>query len=157
MSIPRNLCFSPLYIVRFPNISDIVSITFVFTSSSTCDTLLSSTHNAILHCLYLMVLFDMHLPYGLIRKPCYSRAFEYRSYHSSEDSMNPYKDFRRHRYITFTKFSTRTFSLCLGFTSHMMLKISPSIFNRMNSSSGVSALRYAPGTSKMPHLFLHVN
>ena len=149
MSIPRNLCFLLLDTVRLPKCSDIVSINVGFNYSSTCDTLLSSTHHTIVNCLYLMVLFDMHLSYGLIRNPCDFRVFEYISYHSSADYMHPYKDFRRRRYSAFTPFSTRTFFLCSGFTPHMMSRNSPSIFDGMNLSSGMSALRYSPGTSKI--------
>ena len=63
--------------------------------------------------------------------------------------MNPYKAFIRLRYSTFTTFSTRIFFLCLGFTSHIMSTNYPSIFNRMNLSSGMPALRYATGTQKI--------
>ena len=63
--------------------------------------------------------------------------------------MYPYKAFRRSRYSTFTPFSTHKGFLCSGFTSHMMSKNSPPIFNRMDLSYGMSALRYAPGKSKI--------
>ena len=63
--------------------------------------------------------------------------------------MHTYKAFRRRSYSTLTPLSTRTFFLCLGFTSHMMSTNSPSFFNRINLSSGVSVLSYATGTSKM--------
>ena len=157
MSIPMNFCFLPLDTVRLPKCSDIVSISFVFTSSSTCDTLLSSTYHNIVHCLSWMVLFAMNLSYGLTRNPCNFRVFEYRSYHSSADSMHPYKDFRRRRYSTLNPFSMRTFFLCSVFTSHMMSTNFPSILNKMNLSSGMSALRYDLGTSEITRLFLHVH
>ena len=114
MSIPRNLCLFLLDTVRLPKISDIVSITFVFTSSSTCDTLFLSTYHDVVHCLSWMVIFFMNLSYGLIRNPCYFSVFEYRSYHSSADPMHPYKAFRRLRYSTFTPFPTRFSSFVWG-------------------------------------------
>ena len=146
--IPRNLCFSPLDTVRLPIVLAIVSITSVFNSSSTCGTLLYSTYHSILNCLSLIVLFYMNLSHGLINNPCDFRVFEYISYHSSADSIYPYRALRSRRYSTFTPLYTHKFSLCLGFTSHIMSTNSPSIFNRINLSSGMSALRYAPGTSK---------
>ena len=91
----------------------------------------------------------MYLSYGLIRNPCYFRVFEYISYHSSAYYMNSYKDLIRRRYIKFTPLSTCTVFLCLGFTLHMISTKPPSIFNRMNLSSSMLALRYAPGTSKI--------
>ena len=120
MYVSRNFCFFPLNTVMFPKHSDIVSITFLFTSSSTIDTFFLSTYHAIVHCLSWIVLFSMHLPYGLISNPCDFRVFEYRLYHSSADYMHPYKSFRRRRYSTFTPLSTRKFFLCSGLTSHMM-------------------------------------
>ena len=96
-----------------------------------------------------MVLFAMYLSYGLIRNPCDFRVFEYRSYHSSAESMHPYKDSRILRYSIFTPLSTRNFFLCLGFTLHQFSKNSPSIFNNMDLSSGILALRYSPGTPKI--------
>ena len=135
MSIPSNLCFFPLDTLRLTKISAIFSITLVFTSSSMCDTLLSSTYHNILPFLYLMFLFAMYLLYGLFSNPCDFMVLDYRSYHSSVDSINPYKAFRRRRYSTFTPLSTRKCLLCLGFTSHMMSTNTPSIFYRMNLSS----------------------
>ena len=84
------------------------------------------------------------------QKPCGLRLFEYRSYHSSAESIHPYKAFIRRRYITLTIFSTRTFIFGLGFTSHMMSKNYLSIFNRINLSSGMSELSYSPVTSRIP-------
>ena len=149
MSIPRSLCFSPLDTVRLPKCSAIVSINFLFNYSSTCDTLLSLTYNDIVHCLSLMVILTMYLSYGLITKSCDFRVFEYRSYHSIAEYMHPYWAFRSCRYNTFTQLSTRKCFLCLGFTLHMMSKNLPSILNIVNLSSGISVLRYAPGTSKI--------
>ena len=63
--------------------------------------------------------------------------------------MNPYRSYISCRYITFTPFSTRTIFLCLGLTSHMMSTNPPSIFSKMNLSSGMSELRYEPGTLKI--------
>ena len=128
MSIPSNLCLFSLNTVRLPKFSAIVSITFLFTYFSTSDSLLQSTYHAIVHCLSLMVLFYMHLSYGLIRNPCDFRVFEYRSYHSSADSIHPYKALRRCRYSTFPPFSACILFLCSGFTLHMMSTYSPSIF-----------------------------
>ena len=96
-----------------------------------------------------MVIFAMNLSYGFISNPCYFMVFEYRSYHIIADSIHPYKYFIRLRYSTFTPFSKCTFFLCLGFTSHIMSTNSHSIFNWTNLSSGMSALMYSPGTSKI--------
>ena len=149
MSIPRNFCFFPIDTVRLPKFPAIVSVTFLITPSSMCDTLLPSKYHTIVHCLSLMVLFTMHLPYGLIRNLYYFRVFEYISYHGISDSMHTYKAFIRRRYSTFTPFSSHIFFLCLGFTLHTMSTNSPSIFNRINLSYGMLELRYAPGTSKI--------
>ena len=81
--------------------------------------------------------------------PCGFRVLAYRSYHKNMDSIQPYIAFNRPMYITFRKFSIHTFYLYSRFTYHMMSTNSPSIFNMMNLSSGMSELRYAPGTSKM--------
>ena len=62
--------------------------------------------------------------------------------------MHPYRAFRRCRYINFTPLYINTFLLHLDFTLHMISTNFPSIFNRINLSSGMSALRYAPGKSK---------
>ena len=70
MAIPRNLCFFPLDTLRLPKCSDIVSITFVITYLSICDTLLLSIYHDVVHCLSLMMIFTMHLSYALIRNPC---------------------------------------------------------------------------------------
>ena len=67
-----------------------------------------------------MVIFAMHLSYGLIGNPFDFRVFEYISHHISAYYMHPYRAFRRRRYSTFNPFSTHTFFLCLGFTSHMI-------------------------------------
>ena len=120
----------------------------MFNSSSSFDILLLSTYHDIVYCLYLMVVFSMHLSYGLIRNPCYFRVFEYRSHHISAYSMHPYRYFRRRRYSTFNPFSTHTFFLCLGFTSYMMSINLPSILKKGNLSSGISVLRYAQGHEK---------
>ena len=114
-----------------------------------CDTLLLSTYQAIVHCLPYTVLLSMYLSYVLTINPCDFRLFVYRSYHNSADSMQTYKYSNSCGYSTFTKFSTLTFFLCSGFTSHMMSTNSSSIFNMMKFSSVTSALGYAPGTSKM--------
>ena len=129
----------------------------MFTSSSTCDTLFYSKLHTILNCLYLVVLFAMNLSYWFISNPCYVIVFEHRSYHSSVESMNIYWAFIIGMYSTFNKLFTPIFLLCSGFTLHMMSTNYPSIFNRMNLSSGMSALSYDPGTSKLPHLFLRVH
>ena len=150
MSIFRNLCFFPLDDVKLPKCSAIVSIHFLFTYSSTCDTMFLSTYNDILHRLYLTVLFVMHLSYGLIRNTCDFVVFEYRSYHSSAEFMHIYKAFIRRRYSTFTLLSTRKFFLCSGFTLHMMSTNSPSLFNRIDLSFDMSALSYATGISEIP-------
>ena len=120
MSISRNLCFFPLDNDKLPKCSAILSIIFVFTSSSMCYTLLSSTYHYFAYHLTLMVLFSMHLSYGLTSNPGDSIFFEYRSYHSIIDYMHPYRSLRSCRYSTFTPFSTHTFFLCSGFTSHML-------------------------------------
>ena len=86
---------------------------------------------------------------GFVREPMGFKVFVYRSYHNSVDSMHPYRYLNKRRYSNLTPFSMRTFFLCYGFTSHMISKKSPSIFNIINFYFGVSALRYAPGTSKM--------
>ena len=109
-----------------------------------------------MYCVHLMVLFAMHMPHGLDMNPWNFRVFEYRSYHSSSDSMHQYRDFGSLIYSTFTPFSTRTFFLCFGFTLHTISTNSPSIFSNMNLSSGMSSLRYASGASKFPHFFLRV-
>ena len=146
MFIHRNLSFFRLDTVRLPKCLAIVSINFVLNYSSTCDTLLLSTYHDIVHWLLLMALFAMYLSYGLIRKPCYFRVFEYRSYNSSSGSMNPDRDFRRLIYSNFNPLSTCTFFFSSGFTSNRMSKNAPSIFNRINISYVVSVLRYAPRT-----------
>ena len=120
MSIPSTLCFFHLDTVRLPKRLVVLSIKFIFTSSSTCHILLSSTYHAIVHCLSLMMIFYIHLSYVLTRNPCDFRLFEYRSYHSSVDSIHPYRASISFRYSTFTPLSTRTFFLCLVFTSHIM-------------------------------------
>ena len=125
------------------------SITFVFTSSSTYNNLLSSTYDAILNCLYLIVIFSMHLSCGLIRNSCGSGVFEYRSYHSIAEYMHPYWAFRSCRYNTFTQLSTRKCFLCLGFTLHMMSTTSPSTFYMITLSSGMLLLRYSLGKSNI--------
>ena len=109
MYIPRKLYIFPLGTVRLPKCLAIVSITFLFTSLSTYDTLLLSTYHAILHCLPLLLLFDMCLYYGLILNQCDFRVFEYVSYHSSADYIHTYRAFRSYRFSTFTPLSTCTF------------------------------------------------
>ena len=107
--------------------------------------------------LVLMVLFTMHLSYGFIRNPCDIRVFEYRSHHSIAYSMNTYRVFISSRYRTFTPFYASTFFLCSEFTLHMMSTYSPSIFNTVNLSYGMSELRYAQGHQELLHLFLCVH
>ena len=126
ISVPRNLCFF-LDTVSSPQYSSIVTIILVFTSSSKWDTLLSSTYQATVNCLPSMVLFNMHLWYGLTTNPCYFIVFVYRSYHNNVDSMQIYITFNSHRYSILTPFSTCTLFLCYGFTSHMMSTNSYSI------------------------------
>ena len=111
--------------------------------------MLSSTYHAIVHCLPLMVIFFMHLAYGLTAEPCDFRDFVYIPHHNSADSMHQYISFSRSSYITFTPFSTCTPFLFSGFALHMMSTNSPAIFIKMKLYSGVLALRYAPGTSKV--------
>ena len=61
MPIPRNVWFTPIDTLISPNHSDIASIIPVFTCSSTWDTLLFSTYQAIVHYFTSMELFAMHL------------------------------------------------------------------------------------------------
>ena len=114
-----------------------------------CDTLLLSTYHAIVHFLLLMVIFSLHLSYVFTMNPCDFIVFEYISYHIIADSIHPYISSRSRRYSTFTPFSTRTFFLCLSFTSHIMSANLPSIFIKMNLSFGMSELMFAPCTSKI--------
>ena len=86
----------------------------------------------------------MQLPYGFIINPCYFIVFEYRSYHSSADYMNPYRYFIRRRYSYFIPLSTRTFFLRLGFTSRMMSIKLLLIFYRINVSSGFVSVEVWP-------------
>ena len=84
-----------------------------------------------------MAMFAMHLSYGLIKNPCDFRVFVYISYHNIADFMKPYKVFNSHSYSNITPFYTYNFFCALG---------SPLVFNMMNFSSGISVLRYVPGT-----------
>ena len=104
-----------------------------------------------------MVMFAVHLSYGYSAKSCCFIVFEYMSYHNSADSIHPYRALISRTYGEINPFSTRTFFSCLGFTSHMMSKNSPSIFTKMNLYSGMSTLSYAPGTTKSPHLLFCVH
>ena len=96
-----------------------------------------------------MVLFAMHPSYGLTTNPCGFRIFVYRSHHNGADSIQPHKYFNSRRYNNFIPFYTRTLFLCYGLTSHIMSTDSPSVFNMIIFSFGISVLSYAPGTSKM--------
>ena len=135
--------------VSLPKYSYITSTILVFTCSSTCNTFLSSTYQYIVHYLPSMVLFAMYLPYGLITNPCYFRVFPDRSYHNSVESMQPYRTFNSCRYSTLAAFFIHKVYLCSDLTSDMMSTNSPSVFNMMDFSSSISALRYAPVGSKM--------
>ena len=53
------------------------------------------------------------------------------------------------RYSTFNILSTKYSFLCLGFTSHIMSKNWPSIFDRIYLYFGISALKYFSGISKI--------
>ena len=101
------------------------------------------------HCLLCMVLFDMNLSYGLTTDQCDFRVFMYRSYHDYANSIPPYKAFNSRRYITFTPFSHAHLPYFMGSPLHSISKNSYSLFNMMNFSSGISALRYDPGTPKI--------
>ena len=125
-SIPRYLCFPHIDTVSSPKRSVIASIILVLAYLSMCDTLLPSTYQAIVHCLPYMVMFAMHLSYGLNTNPRNFRVFAYRSYQNSADSMQPYKYFNSLRYSTFTEFPIHTFFLCCGFISNMISTNPPS-------------------------------
>ena len=113
MTNQRNF-FPPLDTSISPICSAIVSIIPVSTSSSTCDPLLLSTYQAIVHCLFSMVLFVMYLTYVLITNPCNFRVFADRSYHNSADYMQPYKTFNHIRYINLAPFYIHTFTFVLS-------------------------------------------
>ena len=75
-------------------------------------------------------------------------------YHNSTYYIHPYIAFNSSRYSTLKPICICTLFLCSGFTSHMMSKNSPSIFNIMIFSFGISVLGYAKGRTKMatsPH------
>ena len=114
-----------------PKYYTIASITLVLMCSSTWNTLLSSIYQAILHCLPSMVLVTMHLSYRLTTNPCDFRVFASRSYDNIAESMQTYKALNSLSCSTFIPFSILTFSLCYGFTSLMISKNLPSIFNMM--------------------------
>ena len=142
------MCFPP-DTVSSPKCSTIASIVLVFMCPATCGTFLLSTQKYTVHCLSYMVLFDIHLSYGLTANPCDFIVFSYRSYHNSADFIRPFNALSGIKYSSFTPFTFCTFSLCSGFTLQMMSTNSPLIFNMILFSYSVSALRYAPGTSKM--------
>ena len=112
-----------------PIFSAMALIILVFMCSSKRDNLFLSTCEAIINSLPYTVMFDIHLSYGLTTNPCDLRVFTYRSYHNITDYMQPYTYFNSLRYNTFTPFSNHIFSLCYGYTSHMMSMNSSSIFN----------------------------
>ena len=116
------------------------------TSLSTFDTLLLSKYYDIMYCLYLMVIFAMHLSYGFIRIPCNFRVFEYISYQSCANSRHPYRAFGRHRYSTFISFSTHTFSCVMVSPCTRFPQMFP---QSLKFSSGMSELMYAPETPKI--------
>ena len=139
--------------VSSPKFSDMASIILVFAFSSTCDNSFSSTYQAILHCLKYVVLFSVHISYGLTTKPCYFRVFAYRSYHNIADYMQPYKYFSSNRYSTFAPFSTRAFLLWSGFNSHMISTNLPSIFNILTFLLAYHHWSMIQGHQKRPRLF----
>ena len=156
-SIPRNVWFLPLDTVSSQKCSSFALIVLVFTCSSMCDTLLSSTYKAIVHFILSMVLFAMNLSHGLTTNPCDFKVFAHRSCNNSADSIQPYNNFNIPRYSTFIPFSIRTFYLCYGFTSHIMSADSPSIFNMMNFILAYQHLVIPQGHQIWTRLFLSVS
>ena len=118
-------------------------------SPSKCNNLLLSTYQYIVQLFPSMMLFFMLLSYVLRASSWDLKVFVYRSYHTITDSIIPYTYLNSHRYSTLMLFFLNTFFLCYVFTFHIISKNSPSFLNMMNSPFGMSALRYAPGTSKM--------
>ena len=142
------LLFVPRVTVSTPKILAILSIILVFTFLSTYDTLFSSTYQAIVHCLYLMKLFDMYQSYRLILNLRDSNVFLYRSYHSNAEYMNPNNSFSNRRYSIFTPFSIQNVFVFWIHPTQDFHKLTLN-FNMINSTPGMSSLRYAPGISKM--------
>ena len=119
-----------LITVSSPKSSAIFSIVLVLTFSLTCDALLPSTHQAIVHCLPYMMLFDMVV--WITSKLMGYQSFLYSLYHNMADYMHPYRAFNSLRYSILIPFSICKFFFCSEFTSHMMSTNSTSIFNIMN-------------------------
>ena len=63
--------------------------------------------------------------------------------------MHPYRAFRILKWTTFFPFSYRIFGMLYGFTSHMISTNSPSKLRLTSFSLGMSAFKYAHGTSNI--------
>ena len=147
--IPRNWWLSPLVIVNSPKCFEISPKIHVTTSSSSCDTLLSSTYQHIVHCFPLIILFATQRSYGFTWKPMPRSVSTYKLYHNNADSMHPYSARSRCKYNTLffpSPLVKRSYS---GLTWHMMSAKSPLSTISVFLSSGIFACRYAPGTSKI--------
>ena len=114
---------------HFKKIFGISATIFPFTLSSTCETLLLSTHQHSVHYSPFNILFATHLLYRFSLKSIPFSLLLYTLFHRMLGSMQPYSALSKRMYRTFLHFSYITCSFNSGLTSHIMSEKSPSNFN----------------------------
>ena len=127
MFIPGYLCLILVFLTRFQNLISIMLTIVVSALSPILEVVLLSTYYPKVHWLSFMYLFEVHLSYGFSAKPRSKITVENSSYHWKSLSIITYMDSKTLTYRPFFLTYILTFSLCLGFTLHMMSKHIPQI------------------------------
>ena len=101
ISIPMNMCFSPVVQDSFSKFTSILSEIIELKLSSMCEIMLSSANDPMVHWSSLINLFVMHCSYGLFLNPRYYSVVENKSYHRRALSIITYNAFNIRTYSTF--------------------------------------------------------